>query len=476
MLFEICLPWGSSKSVHCASLLVGFYCPGCRSGRSRCVPRPLVEEATHSADVCSNDGVTFFVSRFVSWPSRRRRARSFWGWAASTCETSQRDRGTPDTVLSSERAQNHGRRGARQSVTCCSGLAKSRRQVPRGAAGLFRDRPAASHVRPFARQTGPGPAPERKRHTASRMKLTAVLRAASRPQLRAGTDRRPANGRQPRWAMAQQAAAAAPLAAPQGRGDVPTWHLDEPLLPLLSTLPDDASMLPVLASLPSATIDPTFDDLLLVDADDFSARWLRRETTAAEAPASTSSGAPGAPLRVRSSSGHAARSRSPQMPTFFTGPLFFSARPENFLGEPCSYGEAMRDLLVGSARRHGLALWTLPGEMTYAAVELACRRRCLSEIRRDVIFYFGITENPRRRWAEHTEECSLWQEMIILVQADSSRCTGGLERIFIADFGTRLKCLNVGQGGERCSAGSPHFFYMLVGHNGLIRSRRRVHG
>ena len=101
----------------------------------------------------------------------------------------------------SEGAQNHGRRGARQSVTCCSGLAKSRRQVPRGTAGLFRDRPAASHGRPFARQTGPGPAPERKRHTASRMKLTAVLRAASRPQLRAGTDRRPANGRQPRWAM-----------------------------------------------------------------------------------------------------------------------------------------------------------------------------------------------------------------------------------------------------------------------------------
>ena len=60
----------------------------------------------------------------------------------------------------SEGAQNHGRRGARQSVTCCSGLAKSRRQVPRGTAGLFRDRPAASHGRPFARQTGPGPATE----------------------------------------------------------------------------------------------------------------------------------------------------------------------------------------------------------------------------------------------------------------------------------------------------------------------------
>ncbi len=137
------------------------------------------------------------------------------------------------------------------------------------------------------------------------------------------------------------------------------------------------------------------------------------------------------------------------MPTFFTGPIFFPPRMENV-------GEFMRDLLVGSARRHGRALWTLPGEMTYAAVELACRRRCLSEIRRDVIFYFGITENPRRHWAEHTEVCSLWQEMIILVEADSSRWTAGLERVFIAEFNTRSQCVNIGQGGERPSAGPPH--------------------
>ena len=244
----------------------------------------------------------------------------------------------------------------------------------------------------------------------------------------------------------------------------PTLHWDEPILPLLSSLPD--VVLPALASLPSATIDLTFDDL---DADDLSAGWLRRETTAAEAPASSSSGAPDALLGVRSS-GHAVRhhrSRSPQMQTFFTGQIFFP-------GQMGNVGEFMRDLLVGSARRHGLALWTLPGEMTYAAVELACRRRILSEISGGMTFYFGISENPQRRWVEHTESCCNWQEMIILVQADSSYWTAGLERIFISEFGARFTCLNIGQGGERASAASPHFFYMLVGINGLLRRRGRV--
>ena len=171
-------------------------------------------------------------------------------------------------------------------------------------------------------------------------------------------------------------------------------HMDDPILPFLSSLPslpDD--VLPFF----STTIDLTFDGLD-VDAGDFAATWLRREAEAAdsaEASASASSSrgaaAPQRAPRVRSSGHrvhapfqHHHRSRSP--------PIFFPGRME-------SCGQFMRDALVGSAWRHGLALWTLPGDMPYAAVEQACRRRILSVIRNDLTFYFGISENPQRRWA-----------------------------------------------------------------------------
>ena len=97
----------------------------------------------------------------------------------------------------------------------------------------------------------------------------------------------------------------------------------------------------------------------------------------------------------------------------------------------------------------------------------------LSVIRNDLTFYFGISENPQRRWAEHSESCGNWQEMIVLVEADSSVRTAGLERTFIKEFGERLACLNIGPGGERASSSSPHYFYMLVGINGLLRRRGR---
>ena len=149
--------------------------------------------------------------------------------------------------------------------------------------------------------------------------------------------------------------------------------MDDPILPFLSSLP---SLPDVALPFFSTTIDLTFDGLD-VDAGDFAATWLRREAEAAdsaEASASASSSrgaaAPQRAPRVRSSGHrvhapfqHHHRSRSP--------PIFFPSRITL---------EAMRDALVGSARRHGLALWTLPGDMPYAAVEQACRRRILSVI------------------------------------------------------------------------------------------------
>ena len=51
------------------------------------------------------------------------------------------------------------------------------------------------------------------------------------------------------------------------------------------------------------------------------------------------------------------------------------------------------------------------------------------------------------------------------------RCfLGGGQRDMLARWGTSPWCRNVGPGGERASAGRPHFLYILVGErHGPIR-------
>ena len=85
------------------------------------------------------------------------------------------------------------------------------------------------------------------------------------------------------------------------------------------------------------------------------------------------------------------------------------------------------------------------------------------------MFYIGITEDPRRRWTEHQEANAAWAEMHVLVMAESSRETSALETRLISQYAGNLWCNNIGPGGERRSAGSPHYLYVLVANTGLLR-------
>ena len=86
-------------------------------------------------------------------------------------------------------------------------------------------------------------------------------------------------------------------------------------------------------------------------------------------------------------------------------------------------------------------------------------------------FYIGITENPGRRWAMHEEQSShMWRRMRLLVQAPDSVISASIERRLIARWRDHTCCTNVGPGGERASAGRPHYVYVLEGaEHGLMR-------
>lgn len=84
-------------------------------------------------------------------------------------------------------------------------------------------------------------------------------------------------------------------------------------------------------------------------------------------------------------------------------------------------------------------------------------------------FYIGITENPSRRFDEHLASGGHWVRHVVLVQAPTSRTTSSLERDLLVTYGNVFGCLNASAGGERASAGSPHFLYLLVGQDSLLR-------
>ena len=88
-------------------------------------------------------------------------------------------------------------------------------------------------------------------------------------------------------------------------------------------------------------------------------------------------------------------------------------------------------------------------------------------------FYIGITENPVRRWHEHVHAPGTsWECMEVLVQAPSSAVTKPIEQDLIQQWGGHFLCTNVGAGGERASAGMPHYVYVLEGSALLRRSAR----
>ena len=136
-----------------------------------------------------------------------------------------------------------------------------------------------------------------------------------------------------------------------------------------------------------------------------------------------------------------------------------------------SIGELCYEALVGRPRSTELAMCNLMvSDMTLDECMAACRRRVLSEIGGGYSFYIDITEQPRRRFDEHCSSAA-WDRMVVLVQASSSRTTAYLERGLIDEFGGRypFQCLNRGPGGERASAGSPHYLYVLLSQLSLMR-------
>lgn len=88
-------------------------------------------------------------------------------------------------------------------------------------------------------------------------------------------------------------------------------------------------------------------------------------------------------------------------------------------------------------------------------------------------FYVGISEDTGRRFEMHQDTSpNTWQRMVVLVEAPSSRATATIEQAVLRRWLDWPGCLNVGTGGERPSAGSPHFVYVLEGQgHGLIRRR-----
>lgn len=84
-------------------------------------------------------------------------------------------------------------------------------------------------------------------------------------------------------------------------------------------------------------------------------------------------------------------------------------------------------------------------------------------------FYIGISENPERRFEEHLGSRCGWSMMEVLVQAWDSRTTAELERRLIGRYHHELLCQNVGRGGERASASSPHYLYVLMAADSRLR-------
>ena len=148
------------------------------------------------------------------------------------------------------------------------------------------------------------------------------------------------------------------------------------------------------------------------------------------------------------------------------------------LGLPSlSFGGAMRVALCGPYQRPGSQAHQFklqPGSPSARASAHSFAAGKIAVIARSgVSFYIGITENHVRRLEEHLASGRHWSRMVLLVEAVSSRDTAALEVQLIAQFRAYSTCLNIGRGGECASAASPHFLYVMVGQNGLLRRAAR---
>ena len=134
---------------------------------------------------------------------------------------------------------------------------------------------------------------------------------------------------------------------------------------------------------------------------------------------------------------------------------------------------------------HDDITWSLPlpGQSPFTNALLIMDRR---QARQPAAFYVGITEDPVRRWLErHGDDgrelahCEKYIEMRVIWVAKSSRETGRLEMQLIDEW-NRSRPLLIenarGTGGERPSAGSPHYCYVCFRTDRFVRHGPRTAG
>ena len=134
---------------------------------------------------------------------------------------------------------------------------------------------------------------------------------------------------------------------------------------------------------------------------------------------------------------------------------------------------------------HDYITWSLPqpGQSPFTNALLAMDRR---QALQPAAFYVGITEDPVRRWLErHGDDgrelahCEKYIEMRVFWVARSSRETGRLEKQLIDEW-NRSRPLLIenarGTGGERPSAGSPHYCYVCFRTDRFVRHGPRTAG
>ena len=158
----------------------------------------------------------------------------------------------------------------------------------------------------------------------------------------------------------------------------------------------------------------------------------------------------------------------PLLPLEAAGTVRPAAVPSFSIGVD-SLGAALRAALVSQGRGSTRVIY----EGSVDEVAPLCIERVDRIRRRGLAFYIGITENPERREEEHMATVT-WAVMHVLYRAASSRDTGNLEQRLINHFRGRTGLLrNASAGGERRSAGSPHYLYVLEGHRSTGALTRR---
>lgn len=189
--------------------------------------------------------------------------------------------------------------------------------------------------------------------------------------------------------------------------------------------------------------------------DSYSAAWLRRDNDVTQSEAF-----PDFINKHYNPNPH--RSRSPDRYYLKHGPAAsLSAAPASArfpfdIHRFENLGEACRYALVGRSRHGAGALRSmLDGTVSYDDALTFARQKVQARISSGCAFYIRISEIPQRRFDQHLDKNSTWEEQVVLVEAANSSTTASLEIALLALFGQRGNCTNASGRGECRSSGSP---------------------